>query len=79
MKYDWNPADYRAHSGTQNALAMELVDALRLRGDESILDIGCGDGRVTTELARRVPHGSFLGIDSSDAMIELALSQRCLP
>ncbi len=79
MKYEWDPADYRAHSSTQNALAMEVVDALGLRGDEDVLDIGCGDGRVTVELARRVPEGTVLGIDTSRAMIDLARAQESLP
>jgi trans-aconitate methyltransferase len=37
-----------------------------------VLDLGCGDGKVTIELARRVPAGSVIGVDSSPAMIELA-------
>lgn len=39
------------------------------RGDERVLDVGCGDGRLTAELARRVPRGAVLGIDSSAEMI----------
>jgi len=39
------------------------------RGDEHVLDVGCGDGGLTVELARRVSNGQVLGIDSSAAMI----------
>ena len=40
-----------------------------LRGDEHILDVGCGDGKVTAEIARAVPRGSVVGIDASPEMI----------
>jgi trans-aconitate methyltransferase len=43
-----------------------------LRGDEHILDVGCGDGKVTAELARAVPRGSVTGADASAAMIAYA-------
>ena len=47
-----------------------MIEELELRGDEQILDIGCGDGRLTAQLAERVPGGSVLGIDASSAMID---------
>jgi trans-aconitate 2-methyltransferase len=68
----WDPADYARNSSAQASWARELLDRLRLGGEESILDIGSGDGRVTSELARRVPGGSALGIDSSSDMVALA-------
>ncbi len=46
-----------------------------LRGDEMILDIGCGDGKITADLSRFAPHGFVLGIDPSSAMIGWALRQ----
>jgi len=39
------------------------LDALALRGDEQALDAGCGRGVVTVALARRLPHGSVVGVD----------------
>ncbi len=68
----WNPAEYAAHSSVQQAWARELIARLDLRGDERILDVGCGDGKVTAELARAVPRGSVTGVDSSAAMIAFA-------
>lgn len=72
MKYEWNPADYSAHSSAQGRLAIEMLDALSLRGDEDVLDLGCGDGKITAALAARIPHGSVTGVDSSEGMIDLA-------
>jgi trans-aconitate 2-methyltransferase len=68
----WNPADYAANSVVQQAWARELIAKLNLRGDEHILDVGCGDGKVTAEIARAVPRGSVTGIDASADMIGFA-------
>ena len=68
----WNPADYAANSGAQQIWARELIAQLQLRGGEHILDVGCGDGKVTAELARAVPQGSVTGIDISPEMIRFA-------
>ena len=73
----WNAADYAANSAQQQLWARELISRLALRGDERILDVGCGDGKVTAELARTLRHGSATGIDASPAMIEFA--QRTFP
>jgi SAM-dependent methyltransferase len=51
---------------------MEVLERLDLRGDESVLDAGCGSGRVTAELAKRLPGGSILAVDASEAMIAKA-------
>ena len=68
----WNAADYAANSAAQQIWARELIAQLNLRGDEHILDVGCGDGKVTAELARAVPKGSVIGIDTSPEMIRFA-------
>ena len=68
----WNAADYAANSVVQQAWARELIAKLNLRGDEHILDVGCGDGKVTAEIARAVPHGTVTGMDASAEMIAFA-------
>lgn len=71
-QFVWNPADYAANSAAQLAWARELIAKLNLRGDERILDVGCGDGKVTAEIARALPHGEIIGLDSSAEMIRFA-------
>lgn len=71
-KIVWNAATYAANSAVQQSWARELIGQLKLRGDEHILDVGCGDGKVTAELARAVPRGSVVGLDASAEMIAFA-------
>jgi trans-aconitate methyltransferase len=68
----WNAADYAANSIVQQTWARELIAELHLHGDEHILDVGCGDGKVTAEIARALPRGSVTGADASPQMIEFA-------
>ncbi len=68
----WNAADYAANSTVQQSWARELIAKLKLVGDEHILDVGCGDGKVTAEIARALPRGSVTGADASPQMIEFA-------
>jgi len=72
---NWNAAEYAANSVVQQAWARELIARLNLRGDEHVLDVGCGDGKVTAEIARAVPHGSVVGIDASVEMIAFGRKQ----
>ena len=71
-KPQWNAADYAANSAIQLAWARELLARVTLKGDEHILDVGCGDGKITAEIARAVPRGSVTGVDASAAMIAYA-------
>ncbi len=52
--------------------ALELVSKINLQGDERLLDIGCGDGKVTARIAESLSRGSVTGIDSSPEMIDYA-------
>ncbi|MDD5277023.1 MAG: methyltransferase domain-containing protein [Methylovulum sp.] len=70
--YDWNAKDYEKNSLAQQKWAGELIAHLNLTGVEDVLDLGCGDGKVTAEIARIVGDGSVLGIDNSAQMIALA-------
>ena len=70
--HDWDPAEYKKHSGQQQVWARELIAKLNLKGRERVLDLGCGDGKVTVEIASRLPEGSVLGIDLSAEMVSFA-------
>jgi trans-aconitate methyltransferase len=70
--YNWNAKDYENNSQAQQKWARELIPHLNLTGTEHILDLGCGDGKVTAELASLVSGGSVVGVDNSRQMIELA-------
>jgi trans-aconitate 2-methyltransferase len=59
-------------------MADEVLALLHLEGWERVLDIGCGDGKITAEIAARVPRGSVVGVDSSHDMIAFA-SGHCGP
>ncbi|GHJ47085.1 SAM-dependent methyltransferase [Catellatospora sp. TT07R-123] len=69
---DWDGAGYVRVSGLQRAMATASLDALTVAGDERVLDVGCGDGYVTRQIAARVPAGSVVGVDASPRMIDTA-------
>jgi len=69
---EWDAADYARISALQKVMAEEAIAVLDLSDAERILDVGCGDGRITVEIAARVAHGSVIGVDPSAKMIEYA-------
>jgi trans-aconitate 2-methyltransferase len=69
---DWDAATYDRVSDPQFAWALEQLARLELAGEEVILDAGCGSGRVTAELAGRVPRGRVYGVDVAPSMVEHA-------
>lgn len=69
---EWNAAGYDRIAGLQKAMAEEVLDRLPLGGSEAVLDVGCGDGKITAEVASRLPKGRAVGVDASQAMIAFA-------
>jgi len=69
---EWDAEAYDAVSDPQFEWGMEVLERLELRGDESVIDAGCGSGRITAELLDRIPAGKLLAVDGSAAMIEKA-------
>lgn len=61
--------DYAQNSSVQLSHAERLLQGISLIGDEKILDVGCGDGKITALLAKKVPQGLVIGIDPSDSML----------
>jgi trans-aconitate 2-methyltransferase len=69
---EWNASEYARLSALQAAMAEEVLLLLDLKGTERILDIGCGNGKTTAEIAARVQGGTVVGVDASAAMIAFA-------
>jgi trans-aconitate 2-methyltransferase len=69
---DWDGASYDRLSAPMEALGREVLGRLDLRGDETVLDGGCGSGRVTEALIERLPRGRVIGVDASPSMIDAA-------
>lgn len=70
--YKWEPEEYEISSSNQKKWGVELLSKLNFSGNEKVLDVGCGDGEITALIAKRVPHGFVVGIDSSEDMVYLA-------
>ncbi len=66
---EWDAAAYQTLSEPQLAWGLRVLERLELRGDEAALDIGCGTGRVTAELAARLPRGRVTAVDLSEGMV----------
>lgn len=71
----WHGADYVHHSSLQAAMADEVLARLVLRGDEQVLDLGCGDGKISARIAAQLPTGAVLGVDASVDMVAFAQRQ----
>ncbi len=69
---DWNAASYERMSAPLEAMGRDVLDRLDLKGDERVLDAGCGTGRVTAALLDRLPRGEVVAVDGSPAMVEQA-------
>lgn len=72
IAYEFDGDKYKKASKHQREWGNSLIAELKLKGNESILDLGCGDGSLTKELSELVPNGRVIGIDFSTGMIETA-------
>ncbi len=68
----WDGETYLQNSEAQYEWATSYINKLHLLGSEKILDIGCGDGRISALLAKMVPHGNVIGLDVSESMLKTA-------
>jgi trans-aconitate 2-methyltransferase len=69
---DWDAQTYHRLAEMQERWGLGVLDRLPLRGDETVLDAGCGSGRMTRHLLERLPSGRVIGVDASPSMIEHA-------
>jgi len=68
----WSGADYDRLSGPMEAMGRQVLERLPLAGGETVIDAGCGSGRVTEALLARLPTGRVIGVDQSASMIDAA-------
>jgi trans-aconitate 2-methyltransferase len=68
----WDGRSYDRISGPMEALGLAVLERLQLRGDETVLDAGCGSGRITQALIERLPDGHVIAVDASQSMVEAA-------
>jgi trans-aconitate 2-methyltransferase len=69
---DWDADTYHRVAGPQEEWGREVLDRLPLRGDETVLDAGCGSGRVTRLLIERLPRGRVIAVDGAPSMVARA-------
>lgn len=69
---DWDAATYDRVAAPQEEWGLKVLDRLELAGDETVLDAGCGSGRLTRHLVERLPDGRVIGVDASASMIAMA-------
>ena len=69
---DWDAATYERLSAPITAMGTEVLDRLVLRGDETVLDAGCGPGNVTRTLHERLPRGRVIAVDAAPSMVARA-------
>lgn len=69
---EWDAPAYDRLNAPMNERGNDAVARLELRGDETVLDAGCGTGQVTATLLERLPHGRAIALDGSRQMLEAA-------
>jgi trans-aconitate 2-methyltransferase len=72
MRRGWDASSYHRVSAAMDVLAEQVLGRLQLRGDETVLDAGCGTGRITIRLLERLPRGRLIAVDVDPQMVELA-------
>jgi trans-aconitate 2-methyltransferase len=76
LTLEWDASEYEAVSAPQTSWGADLLEIFLerrgLRGDEVVIDAGCGTGRVTELLLRYLPDGTVLAVDASENMVEAA-------
>ena len=75
MPHDWDAATYDRLPIPMTGWGLAVLERLELRGDETVLDAGCGTGQVTEALRERLPRGHVIALDASPSMIAKAVER----
>ena len=74
-RVDWNAETYHRVSTPQLRWGLEVMSELSLRGDETVVDAGCGTGRLTAKLLEKLPRGRVIALDVSEPMLAKARTE----
>src|SRR4051794_35986111 len=69
---EWDASSYHQVANPHVTWGQRVLARLHLRGDERVMDAGCGTGRLTADLLERLPDGHVLAVDVSANMLEVA-------
>lgn len=72
IKDPWKGDEYAKNSESQKSSAEDFIATLDLHSASAILDVGCGDGKITAAMARALPDAEIIGVDISSSMITFA-------
>lgn len=72
LPHDWDAAAYQRLSDPQFEWGTRVLASMSLRGDETVIDVGCGSARLTAALLNRLPGGRVIATDISPSMIKTA-------
>ena len=72
MSKEWNATLYHQISAPQVSWGKKVLARVKLRGDERVLDAGCGTGRLTRDLLEALPRGHVVALDVSQNMLDTA-------
>jgi trans-aconitate 2-methyltransferase len=75
VPHDWDAATYDRLPIPMTGWGLQVLERLELRGDETVLDAGCGTGQVTEALRERLPRGHVIALDASPSMIAKAVER----
>ncbi|WP_306535663.1 class I SAM-dependent methyltransferase [Geobacter sp.] len=76
MPHDFDGKKYEKASAHQKEWGSTIIAELCLTGNERVLDLGCGDGVLTSQIADLLPCGEVVGIDASQGMIDVACEKK---
>src|SRR5919198_636143 len=70
----WDPTQYHKFQAERSAPFFDLLSLVEIRPNLKVVDLGCGTGELTRQLADALPNSDVTGIDSSASMLEKASS-----
>lgn len=77
MQFNWIAENYNKNSQFQYDHAISALDKHTFNGNEYVLDVGCGDGKISSKISTLVPNGLVIGIDSAKSMVEFSRKKFC--